>query len=225
MSIIELNNVGKIYKTKNQPDVVALDSVNLSVIEGGFLSICGVSGSGKTTLLNLIACLDKPSSGDVIIAGNNTVKMNQTQLAHMRNRIVSMVLQEFGLISSRTVYENILVPFYFSKERLSKKDIDGRILIAMEKTGITDLKDRVVSKLSGGQRQRVAIARAIVNDTQIILADEPTGQLDSKTKREIADLFIELNQNGKTIIMVTHDNEIAQIASQIVYIKDGKLFQ
>ena len=222
-SIIELKNVCKKYSLKNAPDVIALDCVDLSVESGDFISICGVSGSGKSTLLNLIACLDKPTSGEVIIQGNTIGSMNEKQLAQMRNCVVSMVMQDFGLINSRTVYDNILVPFYFSKNKVDKQKRNQMILSAMESTGIGDLRNRIVSQLSGGQRQRVAIARAIVNNAPIILADEPTGQLDSKTKREIADLFITLNKSGKTILMVTHDLEMAAIASKVIHIEDGKI--
>lgn len=222
-SVIELRNVTKTYTSLDCPSVCALESVNLSIEKGDFIAICGVSGSGKSTLLNLIGCLDIPTSGDVIINGCNTKKMNQKQLALMRNETVSMILQDFGLIPSRTVYENIMVPFYFSPKRLSSSEKKTKIIKAMEETGISDLKNHPVCKLSGGQRQRTAISRAIVNDTQIVLADEPTGQLDSKTKKEIADLFIRLNKSGKTIIMVTHDAEMAQIANKIITIEDGRL--
>lgn len=221
--IIELTGVTKVYKVKDEPDVVALRSLDLSVMPGEFLSICGVSGSGKTTLLNLIACLDKPTSGTILIDGNDTSKMNNSQLAQMRNKKVSIVLQDFGLINSRSVYDNVLVPFYFSRDKVSKKERHDRIISSLEKVGIAELVNRPVKKLSGGQRQRVAIARAIVNDTPIILADEPTGQLDSKTKKEIADLLIELNQMGKTIILVTHDDELASMANRTIHIIDGQI--
>ena len=221
--IIELTGVTKVYKVKDEPDVVALRSLDLSVMPGEFLSICGVSGSGKTTLLNLIACLDKPTSGTILIDGNDTSKMNNSQLAQMRNKKVSIVLQDFGLINSRSVYDNVLVPFYFSRDKVSKKERHDRIISSLEKVGIAELVNRPVKKLSGGQRQRVAIARAIVNDTPIILADEPTGQLDSKTKKEIADLLIELNQMGKTIILVTHDDELASMANKTIHIIDGQI--
>ena len=221
--IIELTDVTKIYKIKDEPDVVALRSLDLSVMAGEFLAICGVSGSGKTTLLNLIACLDKPTSGTVLIDGKDISQMNNSQLAQMRNKKVSIVLQDFGLINSRSVYDNVLVPFYFCSDKVSRKEKYERIISSLEKVGIKDLVNRPVRKLSGGQRQRVAIARAIVNDTPIILADEPTGQLDSKTKKEIADLLIELNQMGKTIIMVTHDDELASAANRTIHIIDGQI--
>lgn len=221
--IIEMTGVTKVYKVKDEPDVVALRSLDLSVMSGEFLSICGVSGSGKTTLLNLIACLDKPTSGTILIDGNDTSKMNNSQLAQMRNKKVSIVLQDFGLINSRSVYDNVLVPFYFSRDKVSRKERHDRIISSLEKVGIAELVNRPVKKLSGGQRQRVAIARAIVNDTPIILADEPTGQLDSKTKKEIADLLIELNQMGKTIILVTHDDGLAAMANRTIHIVDGQI--
>ena len=185
--IIELEEVTKVYHTKDTPEITALNKVNLTVKEGEFLSVCGVSGSGKSTLLHLIGCLDKPTEGTVSVKGNVTSKMNEKELARMRNGTVSIV--------------------------------------ALEYTGISELSRRPVIKLSGGQKQRVAIARAIVNDNPILLADEPTGQLDIQTKKQIIELFQRLNQNGKTIVMVTHDKEMAEGASRIVKIADGRIIE
>lgn len=219
-NIVEIINVTKRYHSKDAPDVLALDNVSLNISKGEFLAVCGVSGSGKSTLLHLIGCLDKPTEGKVILDGIDTNKMSDKQMAQMRNQVVSVVLQDFGLIPYRTVYDNIAVPFYFSKEKKEKKK---RIENAMRVTELSDLSNRLVSHLSGGQKQRVAIARAIVNDAPILLADEPTGQLDIKTTKEIADLFIQLNKSGETIIMVTHDLELAKIADRTVFISDGRI--
>ena len=220
--IIELKDVTKIYSTKDTPEIIALNKANLTVEEGEFLSVCGVSGSGKSTLLHLIGCIDKPTEGTVSVKGNVTSKMNEKELAKMRNGTVSIVLQDFGLIPGRTVYDNLVVPFYFSSNR---KDMRKKIEAALEYTGISELIRRPVIKLSGGQKQRVAIARAIVNDNPILLADEPTGQLDIQTKKQIIELFQRLNQNGKTIVMVTHDKEMAEGASRIVKIADGRIIE
>ena len=220
--IIELEEVTKVYHTKDTPEITALNKVNLTVKEGEFLSVCGVSGSGKSTLLHLIGCLDKPTDGTVRINGESTSLMSEKELAGMRNSKVSIVLQDFGLIPGRTVYDNLVVPFYFSSNR---KDMRKKIEAALEYTGISELSRRPVIKLSGGQKQRVAIARAIVNDNPILLADEPTGQLDIQTKKQIIELFQRLNQNGKTIVMVTHDKEMAEGASRIVKIADGRIIE
>ena len=220
--IIELKDVTKIYSTKDTPEIIALNRVNLTVEEGEFLSVCGVSGSGKSTLLHLIGCLDKPTEGTVSVKGSVTTQMNEKELAKMRNSTVSIVLQDFGLIPSRTVYDNLVVPFYFSSNR---KGMNDKIKSALEFTGIADLNQRPVTKLSGGQKQRVAIARAIVNDNPILLADEPTGQLDTQTKKQIMELFHKLNEKGKTIIMVTHDIDMAKETSRIVKIADGSIME
>lgn len=220
--IIELKDVTKIYSTKDTPEIIALNKANLTVEEGEFLSVCGVSGSGKSTLLHLIGCLDKPTEGTVSVKGSVTTQMNEKELARMRNGTVSIVLQDFGLIPSRTVYDNLVVPFYFSSNR---KGMNDKIKSALEFTGIADLNQRPVTKLSGGQKQRVAIARAIVNDCPILLADEPTGQLDTQTKKQIMELFHKLNEKGKTIIMVTHDIDMAKETSRIVKIADGSIME
>jgi putative ABC transport system ATP-binding protein len=220
--IIELKDVTKIYSTKDTPEIIALNKANLTVEEGEFLSVCGVSGSGKSTLLHLIGCLDKPTEGTVSVKGSVTTQMNEKELARMRNGTVSIVLQDFGLIPSRTVYDNLVVPFYFSSNR---KGMNDKIKSALEFTGIADLNQRPVTKLSGGQKQRVAIARAIVNDNPILLADEPTGQLDTQTKKQIMELFHKLNEKGKTIIMATHDIDMAKETSRIVKIADGSIME
>ena len=220
--IIELKDVTKIYSTKDTPEIIALNKANLTVEEGEFLSVCGVSGSGKSTLLHLIGCLDKPTEGTVSVKGSVTTQMNEKELARMRNGTVSIVLQDFGLIPSRTVYDNLVVPFYFLSNR---KGMNDKIKSALEFTGIADLNQRPVTKLSGGQKQRVAIARAIVNDNPILLADEPTGQLDTQTKKQIMELFHKLNEKGKTIIMATHDIDMAKETSRIVKIADGSIME
>ena len=220
--IIELKDVTKIYSTKDTPEIIALNKANLTVEEGEFLSVCGVSGSGKSTLLHLIGCLDKPTEGTVSVKGSVTTQMNEKELARMRNGTVSIVLQDFGLIPSRTVYDNLVVPFYFSSNR---KGMNDKIKSALEFTGIADLNQRPVTKLSGGQKQRVAIARAIVNDNPILLADEPTGQLDTQTKKQIMELVHKLNEKGKTIIMVTHDIDMAKETARIVKIADGSIME
>lgn len=217
---IELKSVSKVYKTKGADDVVALDELTLEVRRGEFVAVCGVSGSGKSTLLHIIGCLDKPTSGTVIVSGTDVSGLNDVELAKIRSERIGIVLQDFALIPYRTAYDNVMVPLYFSKNR---KNAKKRIMESLEKTGVADLAKREIRKMSGGQKQRVAIARALVNYPDIILADEPTGQLDTKTKKEIAELFKAINSEGVTIVVVTHDDELAKTADRIVRISDGRI--
>ena len=204
---IELKSVTKVYRSKGVEDVVALDDLTLEVRKGEFVAVCGVSGSGKSTLLHIIGCLDQPTSGTVLISGTDVSGLSDSALAKIRNDKIGIVLQDFALIPYRTAYDNVMVPLYFSK---NKKNAHKRIMESLEKTGVAALAKREIRKMSGGQKQRVAIARALVNNPDIILADEPTGQLDSKTKKEIADLFKTINSEGRTIVVVTHDDELAR---------------
>ena len=219
-NVIELKSVSKVYKSKGVDDVVALDDLTLDIRRGEFAAVCGVSGSGKSTLLHIMGCLDKPTSGKVIVSGTDVSGLNDSELAKIRSERIGIVLQEFALIPYRTAYDNVMVPLYFSRNR---KNIRKRIMESLEKTGVADLAKREIRKMSGGQKQRVAIARALVNYPDIILADEPTGQLDSKTKKEIADLFKAINSEGVTIVVVTHDDELAKAADRIVRISDGRI--
>ena len=217
---IELKSVTKVYKSKGVEDVVALDDLTLEVRKGEFVAVCGVSGSGKSTLLHIIGCLDQPTSGTVLISGTDVSGLSDSALAKIRNDKIGIVLQDFALIPYRTAYDNVMVPLYFSK---NKKNAHKRIMESLEKTGVAALAKREIRKMSGGQKQRVAIARALVNNPDIILADEPTGQLDSKTKKEIAQLFKTINSEGRTIVVVTHDDELARTADRVVRIMDGKI--
>ena len=219
-NVIELKSVSKVYKSKGVDDVVALDDLTLDIRRGEFAAVCGVSGSGKSTLLHIMGCLDKPTSGKVIVSGTDVSGLNDSELAKIRSERIGIVLQDFALIPYRTAYDNVMVPLYFSRNR---KNIRKRIMESLEKTGVADLVKREIRKMSGGQKQRVAIARALVNYPDIILADEPTGQLDTKTKKEIAELFKAINSEGVTIVVVTHDDELAKAADRIVRISDGRI--
>ena len=219
-NVIELKSVSKVYKSKGVDDVVALDELTLDIRRGEFAAVCGVSGSGKSTLLHIMGCLDKPTSGKVIVSGTDVSGLNDSELAKIRSERIGIVLQDFALIPYRTAYDNVMVPLYFSRNR---KNIRKRIMESLEKTGVADLAKREIRKMSGGQKQRVAIARALVNYPDIILADEPTGQLDTKTKKEIAELFKAINSEGVTIVVVTHDDELAKAADRIVRISDGRI--
>ena len=202
-------------------DIEALKNINLHISSGTLIGIKGVSGSGKSTLLHLIGCLDSPTEGEIYINGKKINGLKEKELASLRCKEIGFVLQDFGLVPYRSVYDNIMVPLCFSK--MSYNEFDGRIKKAASDVGISDLLKRRVSKLSGGQKQRVAIARAIVNNPNIILADEPTGQLDSKTGFEICELLSSLKNIGKTVVVATHDEKVAGFCDTIYTIVDGEL--
>lgn len=218
--LLSLKNVSKSYTVGNQK-IDALKNITMDIHEGDFISIVGKSGSGKSTLMHIIGLLDSPTSGQVILNGKNVSKYEEKYLARVRNKEIGFVFQAFNLLSRATTLENVMLPLQYSE--VPKSEWEKK---AMEMLKLVDLTERVNNKsneLSGGQRQRVAIARALVNDPVIILADEPTGNLDSKTGQEIVKKFIELNKLGKTIILVTHDNDLAKVAEEIFVIKDGEL--
>lgn len=218
MDIISLNDIKKIYGEDNAK-TYALKGIKLDVKEGDMIAIMGTSGSGKSTLLNIIGCIDKPTEGEYILNENNVHNFTQAQLALARNRYFGFVFQSFNLLNDYNIIDNVSIPLLYSKK------FDGsmkRTAIEMlEKVGLKDQLKKMPSELSGGQQQRVAIARALVNNPRIILADEPTGALDKKTSIEIMELFKEINLTGKTIIIVTHDNEVANYCSKIIKIEDG----
>lgn len=221
MGILQLHNITKIYNDGKSNAVTALNEIELIIEQGEFLAIVGKSGSGKSTLLHILGGLDTPTSGDVIYNGEMMNYTNINRLASYRNSKVGFVLQDFGLLSRETVIENVCVPLLFSDcpiTKMKRKSLDELKLV-----GIDDLAKRKVTQLSGGQKQRVAIARALVNNPHIILADEPTGALDSKTSYEIISLLEELNKQGKTVVIVTHDLSIAKRCGRVIEIVDGKI--
>jgi putative ABC transport system ATP-binding protein len=220
-SYIRMNNLEKTYKTKGEAPVKALRNATLEIAKGEMLAITGVSGSGKSTLLHLLGLLDRPTSGELFFEKSIDTNVRNAELARMRNSKVGFVFQDFALIPYQTAYENIEVPLIFAKVPKSKRQT--RILTLMRSLHIEDLKDRKVSRLSGGEKQRVAIARALANDPPLILADEPTGALDSATKAEILKIFRDIHRQGKTILLVTHDPEVAAIADRRLHISDGIL--
>lgn len=217
--LIEMVGVSKAYNPGKQNEVNALRDVSLSVEKGALVAIIGPSGSGKSTLLKIIGCLDKPTTGKCIVDGIDVGTASDRQLAHMRNAKIGFVLQEFGLIEDRTILEIIYVPLFFS--RRSIKSQQAKATAILEHLGIADIKKKPVSQLSGGQKQRVAIARALIADPDILLADEPTGALDTETSGDVMSLFEELNTVGKTIIIVTHNPEIAKRCHKIYTLVDG----
>lgn len=215
--MIELKNISKEY-TKQ---MVALKNINLKIEEGEFAAIIGPSGAGKTTLMNILGCLDKQTEGEFWLDGENISKYSDKQKARLRNEKFGFVVQDFGLISGLTVYKNIRIPLLYTKNKANKKR--ENIEKILERLKIFDKMDENVNNLSGGQRQRVAIARALVNSPNIILADEPTGALDQETGKEVMDIFDELNKQGKTVIIVTHDMNVANRCKRIIRVIDGKI--
>jgi len=218
MEIIQLKNVHKVYRTK-EIETVALENVNLSVGKGEFLSVMGPSGCGKSTLLNIIGLLDAPNQGVVTINGTNTSTFKDKPAAEFRNKTVGFIFQSFHLINSLNVLDNVQLPLLY---RSGSSKHSQRAREVLEKVGLSHRMKHFPTQLSGGQCQRVAIARAIVGNPEIILADEPTGNLDSKMGMEIMELLFDLNREGVTIIMVTHDENIAKQTKRIVRFFDGR---
>jgi putative ABC transport system ATP-binding protein len=220
MALIELTDVVKRYRVGNQ-EIRALDGVNLTIEQGEYCAIIGPSGSGKSTLMHLLGCLDIPSSGRVVIDGVDVSRASDSKLAEMRNTRIGFVFQAFNLLAKLSVLENVELPMIYSG--VSKKVRREKALAAIERVGLQERTKNTPLQLSGGQMQRVAIARALVNDPRIIFADEPTGNLDSTTGANILALFRELSEQGRTIVLVTHDNDIAENAPRRIVIRDGKI--
>ena len=220
MSLVELQAISKIYQSGAEV-VKALDDVSLTINRGEFLSILGPSGSGKSTLMNMLGCLDKASSGEYLLEGESIEGLTSNQLAAIRNQKIGFVFQSFNLLEYASALDNVALPLVYGG--VSLRERRKRAAVLLEKVGLGNRMDHKPNQLSGGQKQRVAIARALVNEPQIILADEPTGALDTKSGAEIELLFNQLHQEGRTIIVVTHDLELAQRTKRIITIRDGKL--
>lgn len=218
--LIQLTDIVKSYKNGDQ-QLLVLKGIDLTVYEGEFLAIMGPSGSGKSTLMNIIGLLDRPTSGDYQLNGTAVEKLNERKLAQVRNEEIGFVFQQFFLLSKLNALQNVELPLIYAGVNPSKrKDLAKQFL---EKVELTTRMKHLPSELSGGQKQRVAIARALVNNPSIILADEPTGALDTKTGEQIMELLTDLNKEGKTIIMVTHEPEIADFATRKIVIRDGEI--
>ncbi len=218
--ILEAQNIEKVYKIGDY-EIKAVSGISLTIYEGDFMAIIGKSGSGKSTLMHMIGLLDTPSSGSILLNGQDVSKMDDKKLAKMRNKEIGFVFQSFNLLRRTSALDNVILPLKYSttpKNEWRKKAVDMLNLV--------ELGDRLTNKsneLSGGQKQRVAIARALVTNPSLILADEPTGNLDSKTGDEITELFKRLNSQGKTIVLVTHDEDLAKIAKRRIMLSDGKI--
>ena len=219
MELISLDDVQKIYEM-GDTTVEALKDADVEISEGEFVAVMGPSGSGKSTLMNMIGALDVPSMGEVSIDGEPVSGLEEDELAALRSRKIGFIFQQFNLVPSMNAAENVALPILFRGK--SKKERMERAEDLLERVGLGDRLHHMPSELSGGQRQRVSIARALANDPEIILADEPTGNLDSETGENIMELLTELNEEGKTIVMVTHDEHDAEYADRIIKIVDGK---
>ena len=220
--MIELNNIDKTYNIGKSNAFQALKDVSLTIEDGEMVAIIGKSGAGKSTLMHIIGCIDDFETGTYILNGEDISSIKEGKRAKIRNKDIGIVMQDFALVEDYTAIENVMIPLYFAKGKLleSKKSIAKK---ALEKVGIGELASKRVNKLSGGQKQRVAIARAIVNNPSILLADEPTGALDVKTSAEIMGVFKELNEQGITVIIITHDMEVAEGCERVIEISDGRI--
>jgi putative ABC transport system ATP-binding protein len=222
MAVIELKNV---YKTYIMGDVKlnALDGVDIKIEKGEFVSIMGASGSGKSTMMNILGCLDRATSGEYVLDDKSIEGYSNDELAITRNKKIGFVFQNFNLLNKLTALENVALPLVYA--RVSSKERSKRAKVALASVGLADRMEHRPSELSGGQRQRVAIARALVNDPAIIMADEPTGNLDTKSTNEILEIFQKLNDAGNTVVMVTHEHEIAELTKRILVMEDGKIIE
>lgn len=223
MSILEVNNLKKVYTTRfvgNQ--VQALSNLSFSVEDGEYVAIMGESGSGKTTLLNILASLDKPTSGEVLLNGKNIVEIKEKEISAFRRENLGFVFQDFNLLDNFSLKDNILLPLVLSG--VSYPEMERRIQPIAGKLGISEILEKYPYEVSGGQKQRTAVARALINNPQLILADEPTGALDSRAADSLLDLFNAINDDGQTILMVTHSTRAASRAKRVLFIKDGEVF-
>lgn len=218
--MIEITDVSKAYKVGKE-DMYVLNHVNVRIKEGEFVAIMGPSGSGKSTLMNIIGCLDQATSGTYLFDGEDISNVEDTQLSHLRNSSIGFVFQQFQLLPRLTALKNVELPLIYAG--IGKKERLMRSTQALEKLGLGDRMNHLPNALSGGQKQRVAIARAIVNQPKLILADEPTGALDTKTSSSIMEQFKQLNQEGTTIVVVTHESEIAEYADRTIFVRDGEI--
>lgn len=218
--LIEFKDIYKIYEMGDQ-EVHAVDGISFTVDKGEFAAIIGTSGSGKSTCMNIIGCLDVPTKGTYLLNGKDVGKMNNDELAEIRNEMLGFVFQQYNLLPKLNVIDNVKLPLLYSG--MGESEQTKRAMAALERVGLADKCKNKPSQLSGGQQQRVSIARALAGNPSVILADEPTGALDSRTSKEVIDFFKQLNESGNTIVLITHDNSIAAQAKRVIRIQDGKI--
>ncbi len=218
--MIELKNIEKTYE-ENIEKTKAVDGISLKIAQGEMVAIMGPSGSGKSTLLNILGCLERPTRGQYLLNGNDVIGLKEKQIAQLRNQTFGFVVQDFALIERYSVEKNVMLPLYYTS--IDRKQRRDKVNQTLELVHLSEKKHALARNLSGGQRQRVAIARAIINDANIIFCDEPTGALDKKTSGSIMQMFQKLNQMGKTIVIVTHDPEVASQCKRTIFIEDGKI--
>lgn len=221
--VVQIKDIHKIYESGEVP-VHAVRGVSLDIQRGEFIALMGASGSGKSTLMNMLGCLDRQTKGTYLLDGIDVAGLDRNELADLRNQKLGFVFQGFNLLSRTTALENVELPMLYGRHRrASSKEIRERAMHCLDIVGLSKRFDHFPNQLSGGQQQRVAIARALVNDPLVLLADEPTGNLDSKSGREILEVFKELHRQGKTLILVTHDPNVAQLADRAIRLKDGNI--
>jgi putative ABC transport system ATP-binding protein len=218
--VIELEAVSKLYRT-GPIKVHALSAVDLTIDEGDLVAIMGPSGSGKSTMMNILGCLDVPTSGKYLLRGIDVSKLRENPLAEIRNRQIGFVFQSFNLIARTSAVRNVELPLVYAG--VSHRNRRARARSALERVGLGDRQNHMPNELSGGQQQRVAIARALVSDPAMILADEPTGNLDTASTVDIMRLLVELNEAGRTVVLITHENEVAEFAKRVIELRDGKI--
>ncbi len=218
--LIDLRDIYKIYQMGDM-EVRASDGISLKIWKGEFVSIVGKSGSGKSTMMNIIGCLDVPTSGEYILDGEDVSEMEDDELAEIRNKTIGFVFQQYNLLPRQTLLENVELPLIYAG--VGRKERQERAMASLEKVGLQDKWKYLPQQLSGGQQQRVSIARALVGNPSLILADEPTGALDSRTSRDVLDFLKQLNEEGNTVVIITHDTSIAMEAKRVVRIRDGKI--
>lgn len=221
--LLEVSNLEKIYKSRfSANNVYALNGISFKVEQGEFIAVMGESGSGKTTLLNLLALLDKPTNGTIKLEGKELSTIKDSEISKFRREHLGFVFQDFNLLDTLTIKENILLPLILAED--DPKSFDEKILSVAKPLRIDELLNKYPYEVSGGQKQRCAVARALITNPKLLLADEPTGALDSNSSRELMEVFKELNENGQTVIMVTHSIQAASVARRVLFIKDGKIF-
>jgi putative ABC transport system ATP-binding protein len=223
-SVIELDNLQKIYRT-GDVEVRAVNGVSLRIERGDFVAIMGSSGSGKSTLMNMLGCLDQPTEGQYLLDGEDVARLGRAELSRLRNLKIGFVFQSFNLLSRTSACENVELPLFYTNPHVPLRDRRQRAIEALQKVGLGDRLYNHPNQLSGGQQQRVAIARALVNKPELVLADEPTGNLDTRTGIEVMGLFQALNDAGITVIMVTHELDIAAYCKRIIVMRDGRIIR